>query len=301
MRMNSDLLECKKKALELVKSDNPLQLDSGQKMGYMQAMIWEEKGYIDLALTSQNLHDQAARLEKTLGSMADSLSAGIERVERQEEEESLSEESNGNINGVRNANSIVLQEDLDLHMRDGASPEGAMSTISQEARTLLESSITMLAQINTCQGEYKACKFDTRIKEKPRKRDLENINQALTELMRQQKVLPTDNPFTYLWIENCVLYSVVIALLLCKGWRKKGPKRPSVRESKEQKRHRLYEEKVSEIRKHISIAKVEVDCLKENRKLTKRGRRNRATLQKECCTLSIPSLVGYMEKKKSSL
>ena len=41
----------------------------------MQAMIeiWEEKGYGDLALTSQNLRDQAPRLEKTLGSVADSL------------------------------------------------------------------------------------------------------------------------------------------------------------------------------------------------------------------------------------
>ena len=67
----------------------------------MRAMkiTWEEKGYGDLALTSQNLRDQAARLEKTLGSVADSLSAGIERVERREEEGSLCEESNGNING----------------------------------------------------------------------------------------------------------------------------------------------------------------------------------------------------------
>lgn len=37
-RMNSDLLECKRMALELVKSDNPPWLESGGKMGYMQAM-----------------------------------------------------------------------------------------------------------------------------------------------------------------------------------------------------------------------------------------------------------------------
>ena len=93
--MNSDLLECKKKALELVKSDNPPRLDNGRKMGYMQAMkdMWEEKGYGDLELTSQNLWDQAARLEKTLGSVADSLSAGIGRSKRRKEEESLCEES----------------------------------------------------------------------------------------------------------------------------------------------------------------------------------------------------------------
>ncbi|PFX21126.1 hypothetical protein AWC38_SpisGene14404 [Stylophora pistillata] len=85
------------------------------------------------------------------------------------------------------------------------------------------------------------------------------------------------------------------------GWKKKGPKRPSAGESKQQKRRRLYVEKVCEIRKQISIAKAEVDRLKENRKLTKRGRRNREILHKECRTLSIASLVGYIEKKKSSL
>lgn len=31
-RMNSDLLECKKMALELVKSDNPPRLESGRKL-----------------------------------------------------------------------------------------------------------------------------------------------------------------------------------------------------------------------------------------------------------------------------
>lgn len=241
VRMNNDLLECKKKALERVKSDNLPWLNNGRKMGYMQMMkeLWEEKGYGDFALTSQNLRDQAARLEKTFGSVAESLSAGIGGSERRKEGESVCNELGEDINGLQNANSCVVQEDLDLHMRERFSPEGVTSTISEEARTLLESSIIILCQINTCQGQYKAREFDTRIKEKPTKRDLENINQALAELMRQQKVLPTDNPFTYLWIASCVLYSVVIAFLLYKGWKKKGSKRPSAGESKQQKRRRL--------------------------------------------------------------
>ena len=91
---------------------------------------------------------------------------------------SVCEELCENINGPRNANSCVVQEDFDLHMRERVSPEGATSTISQEARILLESSITILRQINTRQDEYIAREFDTRIEEKPTKRDLENINQA---------------------------------------------------------------------------------------------------------------------------
>ena len=55
------------------------------------------------------------------------------------------------------------------------------------------------------------------------------------------------------------------------------------------------------IRKKISIVKAEIDRLKENRKVTKKGRRNRVILQKECKVLSIASLVSYMEKQKFAL
>ena len=61
----------------------------------------------------------------------------------------------------------------------------------------------------------------------------------------------------------------------------------------------VYEEKVEEIRKKILIAKAEVERLQQNQKLTKRGKRNRAILRKECYTMS--SLVGYMERQKSLL
>ncbi|KAK2564587.1 hypothetical protein P5673_012048 [Acropora cervicornis] len=41
-KMNDDLLECKQKALDLVKSSNPPRLDSGRKKGYMAVMkdLW---------------------------------------------------------------------------------------------------------------------------------------------------------------------------------------------------------------------------------------------------------------------
>ncbi|PFX28567.1 hypothetical protein AWC38_SpisGene6722 [Stylophora pistillata] len=110
VRMNNDLLECKKKALDMVKSDNPPRLNNGRKMGYMQVMkeMWEEKGYGDFALTSQNLRDQATRLEKTFGSVADSLSAGIGGSERRKEGEIVSEELCEDINGLQNANSCAV-------------------------------------------------------------------------------------------------------------------------------------------------------------------------------------------------
>ena len=44
-----------------------------------------------------------------------------------------------------------------------------------------------------------------------------------------------------------------------------------------------------------------MERLQQNRKLTKRGKRNRAILRKECHTISMSSLVGYMERQKSLL
>ncbi|PFX15634.1 hypothetical protein AWC38_SpisGene20142 [Stylophora pistillata] len=81
-QMNRILLECKKMALELVKSDNPPRLESGRKVGYMQAMRaqWIEKGCGNLALTKQNLRDQAARLEKFLGRVVDTKECGLLRA-----------------------------------------------------------------------------------------------------------------------------------------------------------------------------------------------------------------------------
>ena len=67
-RMNSDILECKKKAKEMVSSNNPPYYTNGRKKGYIEVMKdpWEVKGYGYLGLMSQNLRDQASRLEKML-------------------------------------------------------------------------------------------------------------------------------------------------------------------------------------------------------------------------------------------
>ena len=65
-RMNNYLLECKRKAKELVSSENPPCNENGRKRGYVDIMkeFWNEMGYVQLGLRSQNLSDQAARLEK---------------------------------------------------------------------------------------------------------------------------------------------------------------------------------------------------------------------------------------------
>ncbi|PFX13067.1 hypothetical protein AWC38_SpisGene22884 [Stylophora pistillata] len=65
-QMNNDVLECKRRAQELVASDSVPTNRNGRKKGYIEVMkqLWEEKGYGHLALQGQNLRDQASRLEK---------------------------------------------------------------------------------------------------------------------------------------------------------------------------------------------------------------------------------------------
>ena len=55
------------------------------------------------------------------------------------------------------------------------------------------------------------------------------------------------------------------------------------------------------IRKKIAMAKAELERLRENRKLTKKGKRNKDILLQECKVISSAELVSYMEKKKSQL
>ena len=54
-----------------------------------------------------------------------------------------------------------------------------------------------------------------------------------------------------------------------------------------------------ELRRRISIATAELDRIKKNKKITERGKRNKAMLEKECCKVSAASLVAYIERKKS--
>ena len=77
----------------------------------MQVMseLWEEMGYQNLALTNQNLRDQAARLEKTLGNVVETISrrVGIRENQTREENFEIEESTTPNSN---------LQEETDQNL-----------------------------------------------------------------------------------------------------------------------------------------------------------------------------------------
>ena len=74
-------------------------------------------------------------------------------------------------------------------------------------------------------------------------------------------------------------------------------KRKSVSDQKKEE----YQNKAAEIRKKISIASAELERLRPNRKLTKKGKKNRKVLLEECKVISSAELVNYIERSKSQL
>ena len=72
-------MECKRQALLLTKLENPPVKDNGRRNGYMELVkeLWDQMGHEDLGFTKQNLRDQAARLEKSLGSVTRTITDGI--------------------------------------------------------------------------------------------------------------------------------------------------------------------------------------------------------------------------------
>ena len=87
--MISDRLECKKRAQELASSEEPARNTNGRKKGYMKILkeLWDDLGYAGLNLTCQNLRDEAARMEKTMGNVRDTITrnAGIGAKNRERE------------------------------------------------------------------------------------------------------------------------------------------------------------------------------------------------------------------------
>lgn len=70
--MNIKPLECKRKAIDVVKSNDLPRRSTGRMKSYMALMkeLWDKREFAkDLNLSSQNLKDQVARIEKSLGNV----------------------------------------------------------------------------------------------------------------------------------------------------------------------------------------------------------------------------------------
>lgn len=215
--MNAALLQCKDKAVKLTKGNNSPRNENGRKIGYMSLMkdMWDELGYGHLALSSQNLRDKAAALERivvnVLRGTADRTRSG--RRNEKNAEIIAVENSDQNANELRRRESTNLQDQA----------EEIVNTLTTAEQELFERSLQLFALVNTSEGDYSNRAIETRIKQKPTQSDLKIINKVINGLLEQNEVVPAETPFAYLWLANCVLYSVVATFLMLKGW-KKDPK-----------------------------------------------------------------------------
>ena len=63
--MNKDVLDYKRRDMEMTLSGNPPRNENGTKKGYIQVIkrLWDEMGYEMFGIKAKNFRDQAARLE----------------------------------------------------------------------------------------------------------------------------------------------------------------------------------------------------------------------------------------------
>ena len=187
-----------------------------------------------------------------------------------------------------------LFSEPDLHTT--LTQEQQLNNGDQERCSFLEPANRIMETISTHPGDYSQRDIDTRTKETPLTKDLEEINQAIKLLMERYEVTPTQNPFGFLWLATCVLYSVVCAFLLMKGWKKQGPIKTDKLQDRKETLERIYDQEAGKIRSRKRKSK----GLKKIETSRKKGRKNRSQLQKECKTISMAGLVTYMEKESRS-
>ena len=170
--------------------------------------------------------------------------------------------------------------------------EEIVNTLTTPEKEVFERSSQLFASMNTSEGNYSNRAMDTRIKQRPTQSDLKTIN----GLVEQNKVVPWETPFAYLWLANCVLYSVVMTFLVLKGW-KKDPKDKTTRRAHENYSWRnKFLEIAGEVRKKLSIATAELSRIKENQKLTKRGEKKPLSPAK-----GVQIFVSVVAEKQKSL
>ena len=112
--------------------------------------LWDEAGFENLALTSQNLWDQAARLVKFIGDVGHVIVVNVGlRAGSEEADGSEGSTSEVNVCNVQATNFVINQhENADLHtVADETSLEGPGSELSQDTRDLIDSSNLILARV----------------------------------------------------------------------------------------------------------------------------------------------------------
>ena len=83
---------------------------------------------------------------------------------------------------------------------------GLDTSIDEVPSELAQLAAQFLASVKQSPGDFSGRSYDTRTKQKPTGNDIDNVNTAVRELLKCNTVPePSEDPFGYLWMANCVL------------------------------------------------------------------------------------------------
>ena len=121
--MNTKLLERKREAKDFVQSKEPPRKADGKKHGYMAIMkqLQDNSEFADLDISTQNLIDQAARIEKSLGSAGSTI---------REESNTANDLLQSNVDNQETSSEDLEQDNYEFN-NDTISPRNLHSTNSQ--------------------------------------------------------------------------------------------------------------------------------------------------------------------------
>ena len=171
--------------------------------------LWDGCGYSEFNMSSQHLRDQAARLEKVMGKVQETI-LGAAGSRENEHEETYSFNNN-----TQFGNNLEFREQTDLNLHTAVDtqvpvgPDSSSKELNSETREILEGATRTFDSVIPTPADFSERDVDTRINQKPTHADINNINAAVNELLKRKKEhsLDTNNPFGYLLLVNCILCS----------------------------------------------------------------------------------------------
>ena len=161
--------------------------------------------FADLNISTQNLRDQAARTEKSLGNAGSTI---------REESNTANYLLQTNVDNQETSSEDLEQDNYEFN-NDTISPRNLHSTKSQvpeenetsaEVKNIFQAAKLVFASVAADPGDFSSRLLDSRTKTRPTNQDIININAAIEQLMKQNDVNnapdPAQNPFVFIWLAN---------------------------------------------------------------------------------------------------
>ena len=176
--MKTKLLERKREAMDFVQSKDPPKKADGKKQGYMAIMkqLWDNSEFADLNISTQNLRDQAATIEKSLGSAGstireesktanDLLQPNVDNKETSSED---LEQHNYEFN-----NDTISPRNFNLHSTSSQVPEE--NETPAEVKNIFQAAKLFFSLVAADPGDFSNRLLESRAKKRPTNQDIINI------------------------------------------------------------------------------------------------------------------------------